>query len=271
MAVNVAVLLVDDNPTILAMLQQALASPVATITTLTDGADALLRVIDEPFDLVVSDYQMPGMDGRQLLQKIKARPATARIPVVLLASKGDIAEKLRVPLQDSVEDFIEKPFFLRDAARRIKRIIDKIALEKMAHEAPAADGVLRGTLAQMNVVDLLQSLEQGRKSCLLSLTRGGERCDLYFSEGQILHGSYGAVRGDEAVLQVVAWQEGNFQIDFRKQSKEQTTSMSTQALLMEGLRRLDEATRDLEEGTQAPRSGVSPRDVLSEEDNVLES
>ncbi len=246
MAVNVKVLLVDDNPTLLAMLRQALA-PVANISTATDGADALLRVIDEPFDLLVSDYQMPGVDGRQLLQKVKARPTTARIPVVLLASKTDIAEKLKGQLQDSVEDFIEKPFFIRDATRRIKRIVDKIALEKMAKQAPASDGILRGTLAQMNVIDLLQSLELGRKSCLLTLTHRADRCDLYFSDGQIGHAVYGPLQGDEAVYKVVAWSEGSFQIDFRGQSAEQTTTKSTQGLLMEGLRLLDEANREAED------------------------
>jgi CheY-like chemotaxis protein len=244
MDVNVRVLLVDDNPTVLAMLQKALTSPVASITTVGDAADALLLIVDEPFDLIVTDFQMPGMDGRQLLQKVKARPATARIPVVVLASKADIAEKLRGTLRDLAEEFIEKPFFIRDASRRIKRIVDKIALEKMSQQVPEADGVLRGTLAQMNVIDLLQSLELGRKSCLLTFTKAADRCDLYFLDGQIQHASYGSLKGDPAVFKVVGWSEGNFQIDFKGQSPEQTTTLSTQALLMEGLRMLDEANRD---------------------------
>ena len=62
---NVRVLLVDDNPMVLGMLRQALA-PMANISTSADGADALLKIIDEPFDLIISDYQMPGVDGRAL-------------------------------------------------------------------------------------------------------------------------------------------------------------------------------------------------------------
>src|SRR5512147_1594742 len=106
---KVSVLVVDDNPMVLGLLTGALA-PHAKISTAADGADALLRCIDEPFDLIVSDYQMPGMDGRQLLEKIRARPSTSRIPVILVASKTDLTEKLKV-VQDSVEDFVEKPFF----------------------------------------------------------------------------------------------------------------------------------------------------------------
>ena len=242
---NVKVLLVDDNPMVLGLLTNAL-SQAAKISTASDGADALMRVIDEPFDLIVSDYQMPGMDGRQLLEKMRSRNATSRIPFILIASKTDLTEKLKM-VQDAVEDFVEKPFFVKEAAGRIKRIIDKIALEKMAKEAPASDGTLRGTLAQMNVLDLLQSLDMGKKTCRLTLTNNGDKCDMYFSDGQINHAVYGALKGDDAVYKVLSWQGGNFQLDFNGQSPEQTTTRSTQGLLMEGLRLLDEAGKEGEE------------------------
>jgi CheY-like chemotaxis protein len=244
MASNLKVLLVDDNPMILGMLEHALKS-MAQLTTATDGPDALLKAIDDSPDLVIADYQLQGMDGRQLFEKLKGRPATARIPIILLASKNDINEKLK-PIQDSVEDFLEKPFFLKDAMARIKRVLDKIALEKMAREA-SADGSLRGSLEQMNVIDLIQSLEMGRKSCLLTLTQNVDRCELYVSEGQITHASYGSLVGDDAVYKALTWQDGNFHIDFKGRSAEQTTTRSTQGLLMEGLRLLDESNRDADE------------------------
>jgi len=101
---NIKVLLVDDNPMVLEMLRQSLAH-FATIQTLTDGADALLKTIDEKPDLIIADYTLPNLDGLQLVQKIKARAATASIPVMLVASKADINEKLK-PVQDMVEDFV---------------------------------------------------------------------------------------------------------------------------------------------------------------------
>ena len=93
MASNVKILLVDDNPMVLGMLQQALAA-LGEVTTASDAADALLKAVDDPPDLLISDYRMPGMDGRQLLEKLKSRPATAGIAVILMASKADISERL---------------------------------------------------------------------------------------------------------------------------------------------------------------------------------
>ena len=90
---NVKVLLVDDNPMVLGLLRGAL-TPLARVTTARDSADALLKAVDDPPDLLVSDYRMPGMDGHQLVEKPKSRPKTAGIAVILLASKADITEKL---------------------------------------------------------------------------------------------------------------------------------------------------------------------------------
>ncbi len=236
----VKVLLVDDNPMVLGMLRGAL-TPLANVTTSNDSADALLKAVDDPPDLLVSDYRMPGMDGSQLVERLKSRPATAGISVILLASKADITEKLSH--REPVDDFVEKPFFLKEATQRIKRVIDKIALEKMA-KTVASDGVLRGSLAQMNVIDLVQSLEMGRKSCALTLTHEREKCEMYFSEGQVTHAAYGSLTGDAAVFKVLRWAGGNFQINFEGKTTQQTTTLNTQGLLMEGLRLLDESNRD---------------------------
>ena len=272
MADNVKLLLVDDNPMILGMLQQALSS-LAGITTAADSADALLKAVDDAPDLLVCDFRMPGMDGRQLIEKLKSRPATANFSSVLMASKSDIAERLSP--QDAADDYLEKPFFLKDATRRIKRMIDRIALEKMAKTAPS-DGVVRGNLSQMNVIDLMQSLEMGRKSCQLSLSNDGDRCEVFFVEGQVKHATYGSLVGDEAVFKVLRWTGGNFQLDFEGKTDKETTQLNTQGLLMEGLRLLDESARD---GGAEPEAAVAPaqsspstppaRAAREEEEDVL--
>ena len=258
---HVRILLVDDNPMVLGLLQQALV-PMAEVSTASDSADALLKAVEEVPDLLISDYRMPGMDGRQLLEKLKSRPGTAAIAVLLMASKGDISERLS--LQEGIEDLIEKPFFLKDAVRRIKRVVDRIALEKLAKEQKTADGVLRGSLAQMNVIDLVQSLEMGRKSCLLTMTNADDKSEISFTQGQAKHAAYGSTMGDEAVFKVLRWTDGNFQIDFTKNTDKETTTLNTQGLLMEGLRLLDEAQRDAAEGgaESSAESDAEGEDVL---------
>src|SRR6202142_573311 len=260
---NVKLLLVDDNPMVLKMLAHALA-PLARVVSASDSADALLKAVDDPPDLVVCDYRMPGMDGRQLVEKLKIRPATANFSTILMASRTDIDERLSP--QDAADDYLAKPFFLKEATRRIKRTVDRIALEKMAKTAPS-DGVVRGNLSQMNVIDLMQSLEMGRKSCQLKLTNEGEKCEVFFVEGQVKHATYGALLGDQAVFKVLPWTGGNFELNFEGKTDQETTELNTQGLLMEGLRLLDESQREAGveavEETPAPVSAAPPADTAN--------
>jgi CheY-like chemotaxis protein len=239
------VLLVEDNPLVMDLLREGLA-PLATVVPVSDAADALLHTVESPPDLIISDYAMPGMNGQQLLDKLHGRKASAHIPVILMATKADIIDRLK-PLEEDVADFIAKPFLIKDAVLRVKRVLDRIRLEKMSREATGGSKV-SGSLAQMNVIDLLQSLEMGRKTCALTLTSGEEKSRMFFSDGQINDAEYGTLSGDEAVYKALRWVDsGRFEIDFSARSSAQTTTRSTQGLLMEGLRLLDESVRDSEE------------------------
>lgn len=238
----VKILLVDDNPLILDLMRKGL-EPHAKVDAVTDGTDALLKALEEPPDLIISDYRMSGVDGRQLLEKLKSRPQTQKVPVVLVATKSDVDEKLQ-SVADQVEDFFIKPFFIRDLTKRAKRIIDRIHLEKMQREASGAGGIT-GRLSEMGIMDLFQTLEMGQKTCALIVTAPDEKetATLYFSEGQIRHAMMNKLIGDAVVNHIVHWNDGAFQIDFNARSDERTTSTGTQSLLMEALRLLDEENK----------------------------
>jgi CheY-like chemotaxis protein len=246
---TVKVLVVEDNPLVLDLLQKGL-DPICELRTASDGADALLKVIDDPPDLILSDYKMPGMDGRQLYEKLRGREQTRGIPFIFVAGRGDIDEKLR-PLVDGVEDFIPKPFFLKELVRRTKKVVDRLHLEKLSKRA-SRPGVIQGRLEEMSIMDLLQSIEMGQKSCRLTVRRGSDLCEMFFSTGQCKHAQFGKLEGDDAVYKIVPWTEGEFEIDFNAEpSDKSTTTRSTTGLLMEALRLIDETNRDTAEA-QAP-------------------
>jgi CheY-like chemotaxis protein len=238
---SIKMLVVDDNPLVLDLVAKGM-EPHCEVLTASDGADALLKVVDKPPDLILSDYKMPGLNGRQLYEKLRAREQTRHIPFIFVASRGDIEEKLR-PLVDGVEEFIPKPFFLKDLVRVAKKVVDRLHLEKLQRNA-LRPGVIQGRLEEMSIADLMQSLEMGQKSCQLAVRRGGEQCEMFFVSGQCKHARLGSLEGDEAVYQVVNWADGEFEIDFNAVSDRTTTTRSTTGLLMEAMRLLDEANRD---------------------------
>lgn len=244
---EVKVLVVDDNALILDLLMKGLA-PHCEARAAADGADALLKIVDEPPDLILCDYRMPGLDGRQLYEKLRARQQTKQIPFIFLASRADIEEKLR-PLVEGVEEFIPKPFFMKDLVRRAKKVIDRVQLEKLQRRA-VRPGVIQGRLEEMSIIDLMQSLEMGQKSCRLTIHHGNEACELFFSAGQCTDARFGSMEGEPAVFQAVRWPAGDFEIDFNTAPSRSTISRTTTGLLMEALRLVDEEQRDGQDASQ---------------------
>jgi hypothetical protein len=104
--------------------------------------------------------------------------------------------------------------------------------------------VIQGRLEEMGMLDLMQSLEMGQKSCQLTIRNGGETCVLFFASGQCVDGKFGATEGEDAVYQAVRWPAGEFEIDFNVTPTRTTISRSTTGLLMEALRLMDEGVRD---------------------------
>ena len=145
---------------------------------------------------------------------------------------------------DGVEEYFVKPFYVTELATRAHRITARLNQARM--EKMGGRGAVSGQLSEMNLLDWMTSLEQGRKTCALILRNGSEECALYFDEGQVTHATYGELTGDPAVFKVLTWTEGGWELDFSRTSSEHTTTMPTQGLMMEGLRLLDEANRDAE-------------------------
>jgi CheY-like chemotaxis protein len=248
MGAGANVLLVDDNPYIRDLLFAAL-SPLAKVQAVGTALEAVRCAERQSPDLIICDYRMPGLNGLDLLAEFGITCPQAR--VMMMASRGDISGPLAIAVA-RVEEFIEKPFFVEDATARIKRILDRIALSNATVEAANSTSV-RGTLAQMSVVDLLQALDNGRKSCRLVLTHHGERCVLEFHGGQLMHAVLGNLTGEDAVYPVVGWNEGAFLMDFESGECPQTVTHSTQSVLLEALRRFDEAQRDLDAANDAAK------------------
>lgn len=250
MGQGIQVLLVDDNPVIRGLLLESMA-PLAKVQAFASASDAFRQAEKQTPDLIISDYRMPGLSGLELLAKL--RISFPRVGVVMLASRADITGPLAgsSPL---VEEFIEKPFFIDEAVTRIKRVLDRIALSKSTREAADSTSV-RGTLAQMSVVDLLQSLDIGRKTCRLALIHDGQHSEMQFHDGQLVHATFANLIGEPAVYAVVAWTEGAFLIDFERVECSRTIHHSTQSVLLEGLRRFDESQRDSDVPERSPEPG----------------
>jgi DNA-binding response OmpR family regulator len=231
-------LLVDGDPRSVRVLEVSLKNAGFNVTTASDGADALAKLEYAAPDLILTDTRLPGIDGYEMVRKLKAQPEHAAIPIVFLTSQKSIEDKIR-GLELGVEDYLIKPIFVRELITRVHMLLARRTQERIA-TGPASRTRFAGSLEDMGVVDLLQTIEVSRKSGVARINQGKRHATVYFRDGKLVDAEIGKLRGEEAIYRALLWTTGDFEVEFKHVDNPDVIPTSTQGLLMEGMRRVDE-------------------------------
>ncbi|MDQ7006151.1 MAG: response regulator [Acidobacteriota bacterium] len=120
------ILLVDDDREILEMTSLLLAGAGYGVEPAPSGEEALFRLHQQSFDLVLLDINMPRMDGWEVLRLLKEDEATRDVPVIMFSVNFELREKLHA-LQQGAVDYITKPFDTRTLVERIAGVLPAAA------------------------------------------------------------------------------------------------------------------------------------------------
>lgn len=120
------VLVVDDMSTSRGLLLQALDSfGIQQVEYATDGTEAMKSLKSRPVHLVISDYNMPGMDGLHLLQHMRHDPATQKTGFILVTGRAD-PQVINAGKQLGMNNFLEKPFTPDSMRGCIEAVVGKL-------------------------------------------------------------------------------------------------------------------------------------------------
>ena len=125
------ILIVDDEPRFAYMLADMLNDAGYDARTLDNGRDALEAAHRHPPDLVLLDVHMPGIDGFEVASRLKADPATAAIPIIMLSAMEGRGARV-IGLQSGAEEYLAKPF---DKAELLARVHNLLFLRESAVDA----------------------------------------------------------------------------------------------------------------------------------------
>ena len=228
------------------VLEVSLRKAGFTVTTAVSVQDALDKLeLDAP-DLIISETTFPDGDGFDLRRRVRAIPEWAEIPFIFLTAEAAIENKIR-GLELGVDDYLTKPIYIKEIVTRINILLQK---RQRARFEERRDGRTRfaGRVADMPVVDVIQTIEISRKSGVIQFTgERGRQAAIYFRDGRVIDAEANALQGEDAVYRLLTWSEGEFEVVFRTVRRREVIQTSSQGLLMEGMRRLDEWSRLLEQ------------------------
>jgi len=131
-------MIVEDEEPLTLLLRYNLEAEGYAVDTSARGDEAEVKLKEAAPDLIVLDWMLPGMSGIELCRRLRARPETERLPIIMLTARGEESERIR-GLATGADDYIVKPFSVPELVARIRALLRRARPERIAGKLAAGD------------------------------------------------------------------------------------------------------------------------------------
>lgn len=201
----------------------------------TDIAFKVLERLKGEIDVVIAELDLKPNDGFALLTEVRKRDWGKKLPWVVVTGRSGRADAQRA-FDLGVADYMTKPVSSDLLVAKVKQVLERDA-------AQTGRRGVSGSLTEMGLPDMVQILWHGRKTGALKIRAGGESGEIHFVHGLVYNAMWANQRGEEAFYGLLKLMEGEFSLDPNFEAPQQVIQASPEALLLEGMRRLDEEGR----------------------------
>lgn len=194
------ILVVDDEKGIVDLLRKFLATEGFAVEAAYDGPSAVDSAFRSPPDLVLLDVMLPGLDGLEVLKKLREK---TDVPVIMLTARADEVDRV-LGLGLGADDYVTKPFSLRELALRIKAILRRFQSSPESSPAISVGGlILDPERMEVTVNDCRVQLTRAEFMILRALfSRPGK----VFTREELLNAAFGEVyEGYERTIDTHVW------------------------------------------------------------------
>jgi CheY-like chemotaxis protein/Tfp pilus assembly protein PilZ len=237
-----SVLVVDDDHASREAASKPFRDRGDAVRTASDGVDALAACLKEPPDVILSDVQMPRMDGWQLVRIIRSKPKLVQVPMLFLTRLKGEDERLKA-YQLGVDDFVPKPSRPEELAARVDRVVARMKKPTMV---PQAQKTLHGDLEQVSLPSVLSFLEIEKKTGILSLL-ADRAVKILIELGRPLkvemQGAPPGRTSRQLLEDVLDWTTGQFEFATVEVACQDEVRQSLTSILLDHARISDEAAR----------------------------
>jgi response regulator RpfG family c-di-GMP phosphodiesterase len=230
-------LIIDPDPEETTVLELRLLEQGFEVQQAHNTEQALKQLEKGETELVIAELDLPNADGLLLLAEVRKHPWGQKLPWVVVTGRNGRNDAQKA-FDLGAADFLSKPVSADLLVAKLKQIIER--------EAQRVGGGARGvsgSLLEMSLPDMVQVLWHGRKSGSLKIRSGNATGEIHFVGGAIYNALWATLRGEEAFYAMLRLTEGDFSLDPNFTAPQQVMMDSPEALLLEGMRRMDEHAR----------------------------
>ncbi len=231
------ILIVDTEVDQLTLLDLRLVNMGFLVSNAGSGEEGLAKAKEESPSLILTEAVLPDMSGFDMIEKLQSDSATRDIPFIFLSKKDDAAS-VNKGFQLGAMDYITKPIKVDILGAKINTMMSRLSAQKKS--TASTSGGVSGTLSEMGLPDIVQILSAGRKTGRITLENNGETCYIDMENGQVVNASVDDLKGEEAFYKILYWNEGSFSIDPSVEITERLITLTSESLMLEGFRRMDE-------------------------------
>jgi DNA-binding response OmpR family regulator len=238
------VLLVDDNALFRTFLKDVLVGQGFRVHEAATGDDGLRLALARRPWLILTDLNMPGLDGFELCRSVRSHSLIRHTPLIFLSGWDEFEDRDQ-GLEAGADEFLSKETPVRELLIRIQLILQRYS--EMGHGRRGRPG-MEGRLEAVGVPGLLQMCHLGRLTGICAIHSGTQFAEVRFREGEIVGAERQGLRSVEVVYDLLSWTSGQFEFSRTEEMAGEPLGESFEAVLLEGCRRLDERRRLVPEG-----------------------
>jgi len=243
--INQVILVADSDPKNLLILKENLQASGFQVITANDGNKAWDETQINMPGLILSEINLPNLNGFKLLEKLHSDPNTSNIPMIFLTNQRDVQQRVKA-FQLGAKDYLVKPLHVKEVIAHIRMVLRRI---KKLHAAETKQyQKLSGKLQEVNLADLIENFSIDRKSGILTINNGNDITGhIYFRDGIIINASLGNFSPENAIYQMLPWKNGYFNMLFKEVDDiKDVVSISNLGILLEGYKRIEHREKYLQ-------------------------
>ncbi|MFQ5650771.1 MAG: response regulator [bacterium] len=242
---NPKILVIDGDPKNLQILKESLEGASFEVTVTGNGDEAWNIIQTQKPDIIVSEVDIPAVNGFQLLERLQQDPLHASIPLVFLTNRRNLDDRIK-SLSIGVKDYMVKPLHVKEVIARLQMILRRI--ERVRSEEAETTRKVVGRLEENSVESLVENYGVEKRTGVLSLyDRHNRNGEIYFRKGSVVNARLGNFKAEKAVYQMLPWDRGHFIMTFKDVNIHDEITVSNLGLLLQGFKRLQERERLLKQ------------------------